>query len=463
MIAALRGALAWARGVYGLISAPDDGAAWLPAPVRGVARWTLVLYGELDRHQAFSKASALAYGSLVALVPLLVMVFAILQATGLLALDGGAVERVVFETFLGDIPMVRAILLPGMERANLGVVGVVGMVGWLWVGFRMYMSVEATFSEIFHVRVERSLWHRVVAFWLSLTAAPVALALVLFGAVRVARFVGWDGWDRWLGVVSPVALLTLFIKLMPATRVKWGPAIAGGLVSGLLIHVGGIGFGHYLHLFGGRDPLQILYGSLGIVPVFLFWLWLLWLFVLLGAEVAHVAQNYRSLVRAEREQQRARVEERKFPSVETALEVSAAVAWYFERGRTPVTEAILADRVRIPGKRIGLVLDVLRDGGILVPVGVDGWTLARSPASICVREIVDVWRARTLLRRRGGDPLTLHLEDALRKYLDGHLAQVADLWVEPEGVDGGATEVGPEQRRSEPMISRGASGGEPAP
>ncbi len=442
-------AFTFLKGVYKQISAPDDGALPIPAPVRGVARWALVLYRELDRHQAFSKASSLAYGTLVALVPLLVLVFAVLQSFGLLDLDGGALERLVFETFLGDIPMVRQILLPGLSNANFGVIGAVGTVGWLWISFRIYMTVEATFSEIFGTKVTRSLAQRVVTFYLLLTAGPIAFSLALYGSIQMARAAGIGHWDQVLGILVPVVLLTGFIKAVPSTHVRWGPAIAGGLVSGSLIQVGGFAFAMYLKLFGSTDPLRTLYGSLGIVPVFLFWLWLLWLFVLLGAEVAHVAQNYRSLVRAELEQRRTRAEKVRVPTVETAIEVASAAAWYFKRGRTPIDGAALAERCRIPGARIGVVLDVLEKANVLVHTKDDGWTLARAPELITVRDVVDPWRKSTTLRRGAGDPLTEQLGTSLQALLELPLSEAAERWVEPE--DGGTSLTeGPAPARGTP-------------
>lgn len=461
LIAAIKVAYAKAEGVYAMISAPDDGALPLPAPIRGVARWTIVLYRELDRHQAFSKSSSLAYGSLVALVPMLVLTFAILQAVGLLALDNGAFERLLFDTFLGDIPQVRAILMPGLAHASFGVIGVVGMIGWLWISFRIYMTIEATFSDIFNVRVTRSIGRRLLNFYLALTAGPVMLALVLFGTVRVAEVSGIRHGSDFLGYSVPILLLTGLIKLMPSTPVRLGPAMAGGIVSGVLLQLGGVAFARYLDAFASKDPLRLLYGSIGIVPVFLFWLWLAWLFVLLGAEIAHVAQDYRSLMRAELEQRRAKVEKIKVPSVETALEVAATTAWYFRRGRTPIDGTALAERCRIPAVRIGVVLDVLERGGILVRVGDDGWTLAKSPDAVRVGEVVDVWRKNTSLRRASGDPLSASLEDALRPTLDGTLTEASERWVEAEREDqlriGGADSGAPAHEPHHAPVARIAS------
>lgn len=433
---ALQTAWLFAKGVYDQIAAPDKSNVPLPAAIRGVARWTLVLYRELERHKAFSKAAALAYTTLIALVPLLVLSFAVLNYTGLLDLESDSFERLVFGTFLGDIPQVRQVLLPGLSTVNFGAVGVIGTLGWLWVCFRIYMIVEATFSEIFHVRVTRSLPWRVTSFFLLLSVGPIAIALLLFGSIEFANRSGIPHWNDLTTIGLPILMVTCLIKLMPSTHVRWGPAIAGGLVSGMLVQAGGVGFALYLDMFATRDPLRLLYGSLGVFPVFLLWLWLLWIFVILGAEVAHVAQNYRSLMRAELEQRRAQVERLRTPSVETALEVASVVAWYARRNRAPVDSDTVADRCRIPQTRVSAVLEVLQQGGILKEVGEDWWTLARDPDAVLIGEIVDIWRRATTLRRGAADPLTTHLGEVLRATFEGTLTDASERWVDRERTDG---------------------------
>jgi membrane protein len=413
--------------LYHLVVGPDDRRRWLPAPIRATGRWFIVLYGELAHQRAFEKASALAYGSLVSLVPLLGLMFTSMRIVGA---DQAFVENVVFQTFLGDVPRVREVLVPGLVHLDVSALGIVGTLGWLWIAARIYMTMEATYSAVFHVRVSRSLPRRMLNFLLAFSVGPIFTAFTLFGTAQVSHFFKLSGLSGILAFLIAPTLLTFALRTLPCTHVRWGPALLGGCLSGALIELGATGFARYARLFSMRDPIVVVYGAIGLIPVFLLWLYLLWLFVLLGAVVAYVAQNYKSLVRAEAEQRREKAEDRKLPSVETAIELASTIALYWRRGETPVSEEILARHCKLPTHRIGFVLEVLQRGGLLREVEDGTWTLTRTPDQIAVREVADVWRANTNLRRKAGDPLSATLAVALKAQLDGSLDEASRTWVE---------------------------------
>lgn len=429
-----RSLISRAMDTYRRLTTPDEeGHLPLPAPIRAVGRWVLVFYRELERDRAFQRASALAYGTLVSLVPMLMLMFAVLDATGLLDRDVETVSGLVFGTFLGDIPEVREVLLPGLISINLGAIGAIGTIGWLWVTARIYMTMEEAYSDIFRVPVNRPLGKRLMNFYLALTTFPVVAGLLLFGSIELASRWGigvW--WSEAVRVVVPPLMLIGAIKVLPCTYVRWWPAIIGGTLSGLLIEGGVRGFAVYVKTFAANDPLRVLYGAIGIIPVFLLWIWLLWVFVLLGVEVAHVAQNYRSLVRVEREQRRAQQERLKFPSLETAIEVAAAVAWYFQHGRGPVALEVIAGRCRLPQHRLPPVLEVLEQGGVIAKAANETFMMARPPSDVSLRDVADLWRTHTGLRRHRGDPLSVDLARVTAELLEGSLADAAERWVEPE-------------------------------
>jgi membrane protein len=402
----------------------------------------MLFYRELGQDRAFERAGALAYGTLVSMVPLLMLMYAVLNAAGLLQRDARTVELLVFGTFLGDIPEVRDVLLPGLQGINLGAIGAIGTIGWLYISARIYMVMEEAYSDIFKVPVDRPLWRRLVNFYLAITGGPVVVGLGLFGSLELADRWGATWWDDAVGWTLPVALLVVAIRALPCTTVRWGPALVGGATSGVLIALGAYAFAWYVQTFASTDPIIRLYGSIGIIPVFLFWLWLLWVFVLLGVEVAHVAQDFPSLVRAEEEQRRAESERGRMPSVETAIEVAATVAWYFQHGRAPVSEDEIAQRCHLPPHRVGSVVAVLEQGAILTRAA-PGWTMTRPPADISVGTVVEVWRTATTLRRQGGDPLTAHLASVLKESLAGSLADASERWVDAERQPEAAPPDGP--------------------
>ena len=124
------------------------------------------------------------------------------------------------------------------------------------------------------------------------------LLLVLYAAGL------WLGWGEALPVVGPLfaflgqfgglagsfVLLALLYKLLPNTLVRWRPALIGALVAATLWHVSKWGFGLYV---SRALPYLKLYGAIGLIPLFLFWLYLNWLIVLFGMELAFTLQAMR--------------------------------------------------------------------------------------------------------------------------------------------------------------------------
>jgi membrane protein len=87
--------------------------------------------------------------------------------------------------------------------------------------------------------------------------------------------------------------LTLLYKLMPNTHVRWRPAFWGALVAAGLSEVSKWAFGLYV---SQALPYLKLYGAIGLVPLFLFWLYLGWLIILFGLQIAFTLQAMKGRV-----------------------------------------------------------------------------------------------------------------------------------------------------------------------
>ncbi|MBT5137251.1 MAG: hypothetical protein HOM36_06805, partial [Phycisphaerae bacterium] len=80
---------------------------------------------------------------------------------------------------------------------------------------------------------------------------------------------------------------TLFAlyKLVPTVKLHTRPMLYGSCVASLMILLGKATLGLY---FSHALSLQHMYGSLGLVPVFMFWLYVMWLIILLGLQIAAI-------------------------------------------------------------------------------------------------------------------------------------------------------------------------------
>lgn len=413
------------RSLYRRITNSDDHHFTL-APAIAVVRWTVLFYKQLQNDRAFVRAAGMAYATLISLVPLLMLVFGVLHAFGVFEtdpvtgkLDTGPFERLVFGTFLADVPEIRQFVMEGLVQIDLTTLGIVGVGSLVVIAGRLYMMIERAYNEIFAVTVLRGFGYRVLNFYFTITALP---AVALFAVVAVEELgFAHPLKSGWILFALQFMVLLVALKAFPCTKVEWRPAILGAGVSAVLVNMGGGLFPLYVRWFASDDPLRVVYGSLALVPVFLLWLYLLWIFVLLGVEIAHVGQNFTSLVQAERDHIRRSEAIIRAPSVDTAIDVAVHVAWCFETGIGPVTLDELARIVKVPSRELLSVLQVLAKAGLLASSD-SGWLPARPANQIELSEVIEVWRGATSLRREEGEDLVgLEVGRALRGAIRGNL------------------------------------------
>lgn len=393
-------------------------------PARTVLRVGWLFYKELRDDKAFIRAAGMAYATLIALVPMLVLVFGVLGSVGVLQdpAEQQAVYDALFGAFFGDVEEIRVALMPFLLDVDFRALGAASTLALLVVAARLFLMVEQAYSEIFEVQVDRWLTGRILNFYFAITAVPLVVVMSLEAAWRL----GFSAWQTPLISGLQFVLLLAALKFFPCTTVRWGPALLGASTSWVLLELGGRGFSWYIQWsYTNPDyPLRAFYGSLILIPIFLVWLYCLWVVVLLGVEVAHVAQNYGSLVEAERlalERERRRL---RSPALDNALEILAHVSRHFAAGHGPCPHELLLERMHLPMRDIREVTTVLEEAHLLIETP-DGLLLTRPPEQIALVDVVRSWRGLTLLQ--GSDPrIATEIEGALG--LDGTLADAVRRW-----------------------------------
>lgn len=394
-------------------------------PVTLVVRVSYLFYKELRDDKAFIRAAGMSYASLIALVPLLVLVFGVLGSLGMLQTDAEqqAVYDAFFGAFFGDVDEIRQALVPFMERIDFRALGASATVALLFVAARLFLMVEQAYSDIFEVKIDRWMSRRILNFYFSITAVPIVMMMSLEGMLRL----GLSQWQDPLTSALQFGLLLSALKFLPCTQVRWGPALLGATTSWVLLELGGLGFSTYISWsYADPDyPLRAFYGSLILIPVFLVWLYVLWLVVLLGVEVAHVAQNYGSLVTAERESAERESRRLRGPNLDNALELLGHVARSFRRGHGPLSTEQLAVVIKLSPRDLDAIAQVLEELGLLARTE-QGWLMARPPDQIPLQEIAERWRSCTVLT---GGRSSIAEEVAGALHLEGTLSDAVDRWI----------------------------------
>jgi membrane protein len=219
------------------------------------------------------------------------------------------------EAAAGRVPATPAASNPALVQlinsfvagSRSGTAGVVGALTLIIIVIQLFTSVENAFNAVWGVRRGRSWLLRIVFYWTILTLGAV-LFFASLAALSVAAFINVFfeklpfGTEmlralQWmlpsLSVFVLVAILTLFYRYIPNTRVYWWAALTGALLVTALLFLN-----NYLaFLYFKRVVLQnSLYGSLGILPVLMIGLFIFWFFMLVGGQVSYAVQNlhYRS-------------------------------------------------------------------------------------------------------------------------------------------------------------------------
>lgn len=396
-------------------------------------RWSWVFYLELWRDRAFVRAAGMSYTTLVAIVPLLVIVLGVLSATGSMGDDPEYTAALLIDRLFGEVPQVSDVLLKGVMKVDLSAVGVIALGGLLFIAARLYLTVERAYCDFFGVLVRRNLPRRLLNFYFAVTAVPVILAVLMRGSVSLATGFGMSWAEQGILMGLQYLLLVAMLKLFPSCRVRWPPILVGAFVSWALLEIGRRLFGFYITLITlGNDPLAAVYGSIGLIPVFLAWIYLVWLFILLGVEVANVMQNYPSLIAAESE---AEGDRHRYPSVDTALQILSWVAWHFERRTGPIPLKELGVRTHLAARAIRQTLDALIDIGLVLETP-GGFLPGRPAHRVELRDVVVAWRNLTVPGGVEDDPVRAEVTGLLA--VQGTLADAIERWIPASASDRGA-------------------------
>ncbi len=285
-----------------------------------------------------------------------------------------------------------------VEQINFAELGGVGLILLIWMVVAVLGRVEASFNRVWGVTCGRPLLRKftdylfmviILPFLITMASALPVVDLVSSFNASTAEGIKSVLGSRFLNNVAPVLVtiftLTIVVKFMPNTKVHIGPAVVGGIVSGLL-------FVSWLWICAaiqvGVVKYSKLYGSFAIVPIVLAWVYVSWEIILFGAEVAFAVQNcttYRMEQGAHRANMRSRIMLALSVVAETGKVMTGGSSHGFE------ISAYAADK-KVPVRLLNDIVDELVHAGILAELsGNEGrFALLRSPGNLAVKEIIDI-------------------------------------------------------------------------
>jgi membrane protein len=319
------------------------------------------------------RASALAYATLVSIVPLLAMVSIFVAET--LRQDEGRTLRLIAQLLPYREESVLVALKSFVDQAES--VSSLALVGFLVTSLGTFFLVQETLFEIFRVSAPPSPARRVIAFSALVFFGPVLIGSVYGGLLYLGQTrpgLGRLLRESTLLYVLPALATLLGLALLywraAAGRIRFRHALAGSLAATLLLELLKAGFVVYVASF---TPVQrAIYGSLAIALFFLLSVQLAWWMMLYGAEVAACLGIPPSELEAERGH---------VPDAWTGL---AALEQLARPGRPSLPAARLAAELGMPADALAAHLAPLAERGLLeAPLAPGGtWRLAVAPGRV---------------------------------------------------------------------------------
>ena len=248
-------------------------------------------------------AGYLAYITLLSLVPMLAVIFAMMSAFPMFAELRETIQHFVFANFVpaaGDV--VQEKIQSFVDNASKTTA--IGVAALAFTAILLISAIDQNFNYIWRATEKRRLSVAFATYWMILTLGPILVgaSLVLTSYITTIRVFDNDvlGLGGQLLSIFPFILSTLmfvvFYMVVPNTRVKFSHAICGALVAGLLFEIAKRGFAFYIVKFPSYEAI---YGTLATVPIIFVWVYLSWMVALLGAEITAGLGEYESL-RSER-------------------------------------------------------------------------------------------------------------------------------------------------------------------
>ncbi len=255
------------------------------------------------RDNCNGRAASLTFTSLLAVVPLLAISFAIFAAFPAFQHMKGQLQSFIFENFVPEIGSVVYEHINSFTQKT----GQLTAVGVVFLGVTSVMllaSINGTFNAIWQVRETRPVVARLLVYWAVLTLAPIlfgaslSLSSYLFTVAQATGIETFTGPLSRLAAFLPLLLqivgFSILYLVMPNYPVRRTDALYGGLAAGLLFELLKKGFGLYVESFKGYETL---YGALSAFPILLIWMYLAWTLVLLGAEMTAAMPEWRAGIR----------------------------------------------------------------------------------------------------------------------------------------------------------------------
>jgi membrane protein len=337
-----------------------------------MSRVLYVLVRELIGGQLNLRAMSLVYTTLLSIVPLLAVSFSVLKGFGV----HNRLEPLLYNLLLPlgpDSVEITSKIIGFVENVEVGVLGSVGFALLIYTVVSLMQKIESAFNYVWRIDHLRSLSQRFSNYLSVILIGPV----LIFSAVGfTATVLNMDVAQR-LSAVEPFGTLmlygsklipyllvclafTLIYIFIPNTRVRFTAALVGGVIAGVLWKISGWGFAAFI---ASSSKYAAIYSSFAILILLLIWMYLSWLILLVGSQIAFFVQYPKYMARS-----RVKFILSNRLREMMALQIMYLVGYNHNHSLPPWSLDQFVEFLGLPGEPIHRMIRVLVEAGYLVEI-----------------------------------------------------------------------------------------------
>jgi membrane protein len=300
--------------------------------LRYLLRLLLITARQFKQNDLSLRSSALTYAILLSMVPMLAMSTAVVKGLG-----GGDQLREAAYSYLETLEKVKkptehtgvapqadenlrkadaqmpaanltdhlrsAVdqLFDYVDRTNFATLGTFGVIGILLSVLMVLGNIETAMNSIWQVAASRPILRKIADYLTLLILLPLSINLAFASsaflknpqlALKIDFYIPLDWIQAIILQALPIFFITISFYVMyiffPNTKVKTLPALIGAAIAACCwVFIQDV----YITMQIGVAKYNAIYGSFATVPLFLIWIYLSWLFILIGAQIAYAIQS----------------------------------------------------------------------------------------------------------------------------------------------------------------------------
>ncbi|MCD8184829.1 MAG: YihY/virulence factor BrkB family protein [Bacteroides sp.] len=363
----------WKFLTYDIWRITEDEVTKTTFSLYNIIKTVYLCINRFTKDRIVNKASALTYSTLLAIVPILAIVFAIARGFGF----DNIMESQIVNGFGGPSETTEVIFQfvnSYLSQTKSGIFVGVGLIMLLWTVVNLINNLEITFNRIWQVKKARSMYRKITDYFSMLLLIPILLVvsggLSIFMSTmlkNVEDFTLLAPIGKFLIHLIPFVLtwfmFTGLYAFMPNTNVK----IKHALISGILAGTAHQAF-QFLYISSQLWVFRYnaIYGSFAALPMFLLWLQISWTICLFGAELTYAGQNIRNFSF----DKDARNISRRYHDFISIL-IMSLVAKRFEKNIPSYTAEEISEECQIPIRLTNQTLYELQEINLLHEVATD--------------------------------------------------------------------------------------------